>query len=68
MPKYTYRDFIAGKHRWRWTRGKFVGWTESICTGLFPVKYAMFDRKSDTLFIPEYLLSKESKAMIKEVI
>lgn len=58
--KYTFKDFVTGKQRW--TRGNFVGWTES--TGLLNARYAIFQRPRSDLLVPEYLLTKESKQTI----
>lgn len=59
-PKYIFKDFITGRQRW--TNGTFIGWTEP--TGLLKSRYAIFQRPNTTLFVPEYLLSKESKQTI----
>ena len=58
--KHTFKDLITG--RMRWTRGKFAGWTEP--TGLLKVRYAQFQRRADTLVVPEYLLTKDTKAAL----
>lgn len=58
--EYTFKDFITGKPRF--TRGQFVGWTEP--TGLLKVKYAIFQRRASKLFVPEYLLTRETREAI----
>jgi len=55
--KYTFRDFVTGKTRW--TRGTFAGWTGP--SGLLGANYAIFQRRSDALLVPKYLLTKETK-------
>ena len=55
--RYYYRDFITGKLRY--TRGRFTGWTKP--TGPLNVRYAQFERGSDWLFVPYYLLTSETK-------
>ena len=59
--KYFYKDFATGKIRW--TSGKFIGWTAP--TGLLKTKYAEFRRKADSLFIPDYSLTTETKAAME---
>lgn len=58
--KHTYKDFITGKTRF--TRGKFTGFTNP--TGPLDVRYATFQRQASSLFVPEYLLTKETKKAI----
>ena len=58
---WTYKDFVTGKPRW--TLGKFSGWTES--SGPLGVKYAIFERKISTIFVPRYCLSVESLRRIE---
>lgn len=60
QPKYTYRDFATGKTRY--TRGQFAGWTQP--TGPLNARYAIFCRKGDTLYVPAYCLSKESREQL----
>ncbi len=61
MMKYTYTDFVTGKQRY--TRGKFIEWTKP--TGLLNARFAHFWIGKSSLFVPEYLLSKESKEVIR---
>lgn len=56
--KYTYRDFVTGRPRW--TRAPFVGWFKD---GL-GIWRAVFARRHEDLLIPEYCLTKETKAAI----
>ncbi len=58
MEKYTYRD-VEHPEKTRFTRGRFAGWTGP--TGLLKAYYAIFQRKSDTLYVPEYLLTQETR-------
>jgi hypothetical protein len=67
--KYTYRWIEPSgkppfKKRIRFTRGRFVGWTEP--TGLANVRYAMFENRASRLYIPVYDLTPETKAAIGE--
>lgn len=63
-PAYTYKDFVTGKMKY--TRGTFMGWTEP--TGLLKAKYAIFQRRSSKLFVPEYLLSEQAKLNIRQLV
>jgi len=57
--KHWYKDFKTGKLHW--TRKAFVGWT--LPSGPLQVHYAMFASPyTDTLCIPQYLLTKETLA------
>ena len=56
--KYTYRDFVTGRPRW--TRGKFIEWYKDG----WGIWRAVFARKSDVLLMPEYCMTKETKAVI----
>lgn len=58
--RYYYKDFITKKRRY--TAGKFVGWSGR--TGLLNVHYAGFARQSDVVWIPEYLIEKETMAQL----
>lgn len=58
---YAYKDFITGKLRH--TRGTFRGFTEQ--TGVLSVKYAIFQNPRGSLLVPEYLLSKETKELLR---
>jgi len=58
--RYTYRDFNTAKTHY--TKGKFIGWSKK--TGPLNVRYAGFDRGATMLWIPFYLLTKETKAAI----
>lgn len=58
--RYTYKDFETGKVRW--TRAPFTGWTQP--TGLLNVRYAVFARRADSILVPEYLLTAETKQAI----
>ena len=60
MNKHTFRDFVTGKIRF--TRGRFEGWTPG--TGIIGAKYAIFRTKATEVLIPEYLLTKETKAIL----
>jgi len=58
----TYKDFETGKiHR---TRGLFIGWT--LPSGIVGAPYAIFQRRRSNLFIPEYLLTSETKKRIDD--
>jgi hypothetical protein len=61
-PKYTYKEFASGKMRW--TRGRFSGWKRG---GPLNVKYAMFQTRRSTLFIPEYCLTREALNAIRSL-
>lgn len=58
--KYFYKDFVTGKLHW--TRATFFGWTGEA--GPLGVRYAIFQRKSGTLFVPEYLLTCETREVL----
>ena len=58
--KTFYRDLMTNKVHY--TRAKFTGWTQP--TGPLGVPYAIFPRGSDTLFIPRYALTPESRAAL----
>ena len=60
--KHTYKDFVTGKIRF--TKGIFIGWTAGA--GIIQVKYAIFKTRASEILVPEYLLTKETKAQIKE--
>jgi len=53
---YEYKDFIT--RTLRRTRGQFDGWTKP--TGLLIAPYAMFKTPKGRLFVPVYLLTKET--------
>jgi len=59
---YTYRDFRTGKIRK--TNGEFVGWSKP--TGPKTVPYAGFKRKKTVLWVPVYLLTKETFELLKD--
>ena len=59
--KHTYKDFVTGKIRF--TRGRFEGWTPG--TGIIGAKYAIFRTKATEIFVPEYLLTKETRTAIE---
>lgn len=58
---YTYKDFMTGKRRQ--TSGKFEGWTDE--TGPLRIRYAKFKTPKTRIFVPAYLLTKETKLAIK---
>jgi hypothetical protein len=58
--RYYYVDFKTGKTRW--TAGKFIGWSKE--TGPFNVPYAGFERKSDVVWIPRYLLTIDARHLL----
>ena len=61
---YTYKDFMGGKGlRTKRTYGIFSGWTKP--TGLLNVRYAIFKNPKSDVLVPEYLLTKETKAKIE---
>jgi len=62
-PWYTYMDFMTKKIKR--TRGRFDGWTEP--TGLLNVRYAIFRRPRSSIFVPAYLLTKETRAAIDAI-
>ena len=57
--KYTFRDFVTGKPRY--TQGRFVQWLKG---GPLNAWYAVFQNPATALLVPEYLLSKDSKAQL----
>jgi len=57
--RYTYRDFETLKLKW--TRGHFVKWTRG---GIMNAWYALFARPRSVLFIPEHLLTPETRKRI----
>lgn len=59
---YTYRDFVTGKIRK--TRGHLFGFTNK--TGPLNVRYAIFKLPRSTNYVPEYLLTKETKQSIEK--
>ena len=59
--KHTYIYFITG--RLRWTRGVFRGWTISETT---KSRYACFHRRKSIIYVPEYLLTEETKQYIAQ--
>lgn len=60
MPRYYYKDFVDGSLHF--TRAPFVGWTEP--TGPLNTRYAMFARRTETMLIPHYLLTSETKRLL----
>jgi hypothetical protein len=54
--KYTYRDFLSGKLHY--TRGEFANWTRG---GPLNAWCAVFRRRRSVLFVPEYLLTPETR-------
>jgi hypothetical protein len=57
--KIEYRDFMTGKKHF--TRGKLIG-TRVLENPLgMKVKYYIIRRKSDVLYIPEYLIIPKKK-------
>lgn len=61
--RYYYKDFVTAKTRY--TRGKFIGWSER--TGPLKRRYAGFERGSDTLWIPIYLLLPETRELLLDL-
>ena len=61
--KYTYKDFRTLKVRR--TNGKFIGWSKP--TGPLNVPYAGFRRKKSVIWVPIYLLPKETILALEEV-
>ena len=59
--KHTYKDFITGKLHW--TQGVFRGWIKG---GLIGCRYACFHRRKSIIYVPEYLLTKETKQYIAQ--
>lgn len=59
--KYTYKDFETRKIRY--TRGKFLHWQRG---GLLNAWGAVFACHSSIVFVPEYLLTPETRAAIPE--
>jgi hypothetical protein len=57
--KYFYKDHERKIH---FTRGEFLGWSEP--GGLLNVPYAMFKLKSETLLIPIYDLTRETRQIL----
>ncbi len=53
---YEYKDFVTRKLRR--TRGQFSGWTKP--TGLLCAPYAVFKNPRGRVFVPVYLLTKET--------
>jgi hypothetical protein len=60
--KYWYKDF-QHPGKLRWTRARFIGWTQPI--GVLHVPHAVFQRPSgEHLLIPDYLLTDETRALL----
>ena len=55
--KYYFKDFDTGKIRY--TKGKFAGWQRG---GIINIWGAVFMRDASMLFIPHYLLTRETLA------
>lgn len=55
---YTYRDYATGK--WTQTRGAFLGWHQ----GQMSKWYAKFQLPTKVLYVREYLLSKQTIALL----
>ena len=62
-PKYTYRDFVNPKKKC-WTRGTFIAWTQD---GPLNAWGAFFHRRASDLWIPEYLLTPETRKMLPPI-
>jgi hypothetical protein len=63
--KYYYRSFHHPdfpRNKPQYTRGRFVGWFSDG----FGIRRAIFQRKGDTLLIPEYCLTVETKKALEE--
>ena len=54
--RYTFRDFKTKRERF--TRGRFVKWSEP--TGLLATRYAIFATRRGEVIVPFYLLTAES--------
>jgi len=54
-----YKDFITGKRKW--TAGKFICWDRG---GILNAYGAIVKRQCSILFIPYYLLEKETKSKL----
>ena len=61
---YTYKDIITDEIKR--TRGGFAGWTKP--TGLLNARYAIFKNPKSDVLVPEYLLTLETLARIKDVV
>lgn len=61
--KITYTDFVT--HKKRFTRLPFVGWVRG---GILNVPGAVFQGRNSSTWIPIYLLSKESMALLPPVL
>jgi hypothetical protein len=59
--KHTYKDFVTGKPRY--TQGVFRGWTTSETT---KSRYACFHNRKSIVYVPEYLLTQETKHFIAQ--
>lgn len=63
MQRYYYKDH--DKHtdalKLHYTQAPFIGWTRG---GLLNAWYACFQRKSETMLVPRYLLTKETKELL----
>lgn len=63
--KYFYRDFTHPdfpKNKPQFTRGRFTQW---MTDGL-GIRRAVFRRQGSFLFIPEYCLTAETRALLPE--
>ena len=58
-PRIYYHDFVTGQMRY--TQNKFVGWQEGSLINAYE---AVFVGNYNMIFIPHYLLVKESLAII----
>lgn len=56
---YTYKDFQTGKMRR--TKGKFLGWHQG---GPLNAWYAKFQLSAILLYVPEYLLTRETRQQL----
>ena len=58
MTRHYYRDFVTSKIRY--TLGEFKGWTKK--TGLLNVEYGIFRTPKTYIYVPFYLLTRETMA------
>jgi hypothetical protein len=59
--RYYFRDFATGTLHY--TCAPFGGWTEP--SGELKCRYAWFLLRSENLYIPEYLLTPETKTLLE---
>lgn len=62
--KYYYSEFADATKK-HWTCAPFGGWTDPM--GPLTCRYAVFLRMSDTLYIPEYTVERETRVILDQM-